>query len=169
MYADNKALQGDKCALRFGLEFPIRFDFLDTFNGDNLSIQCHAGAEYLSRYFGETLPQDESYYILDAKDDSCVYLGFQEGVSEATFREKLEASFLIGQSVSIEEFVQRHVSQRHDYFTIPHGTVHGAGKNNLVLEISSTPYIFTFKMYDWLRVDLDGEPRTLNIEVGLNF
>jgi mannose-6-phosphate isomerase class I len=163
MYHHAESVLG-QCADWFGYEFPIRFDFLDTVEGGNLSVQCHPRPEYMRQRFGETFTQDETYYILDCRPGAQVYLGFQDGVASQSFRQALEHSHKHAETLDVDQYVNREPAEKHGLYLIPNGTIHCSGVDNLVLEISATPYIYTFKMYDWMRLDLDGQPRPLNID-----
>lgn len=161
-----KELLGERVHARFGKEFPIRFDFLDTMEGQNLSLQVHPLTEYIQQVFGMHYTQDESYYILDAKEDAVVYLGLKEGIDQDCMIRDLESADRGEAPFPDEKYINRFPAKKHDHFLIPAGTVHCSGKNSMVLEISSTPYIFTFKLWDWGRLGLDGLPRPVHIQHG---
>ncbi len=161
-------LLGDAVHARFGTEFPIRFDFLDTMGGGNLSLQVHPLTEYIKQHFGMHYTQDESYYMLDAEADASVYLGLQEGVNRTAMIDDLRAAQEGGPAFGADHYVNRWTAKKHDHFLIPAGTIHCSGRNSMVLEISATPYIFTFKLWDWGRLGLDGHPRPIHLEHGIS-
>ncbi len=161
-----RELLGDKVHARFGTEFPIRFDFLDTMGGQNLSLQVHPLTEYIQEKFGMNYTQDESYYLLDAKEDGCVYLGVRADTSKEEFFSDLEKAQQGIMDFPAEKHVNKFKAKKHDHFLIPAGTAHCSGDNTMVLEISSTPFIFTFKLWDWGRLGLDGKPRPIHLEHG---
>jgi hypothetical protein len=160
------ALLGENVYARFGAEFPIRFDFLDTMDGGNLSLQVHPLTEYIREHFGMFYTQDESYYMLDTKEDACVYLGLKTDTNPADLIADLEEAQTGGTTFDAEKHVEKWPVKKHDHILIPAGTIHCSGKNSMVLEISATPYIFTFKLWDWGRLGLDGLPRPINIGHG---
>ncbi|MCR5018437.1 MAG: class I mannose-6-phosphate isomerase [Bacteroidales bacterium] len=150
---------------RFGDEFPIRFDFLDTMEGGNLSLQVHPLIEYIQEKFGMHYTQEESYYILDASPEASVYLGVKSGINPDDMINDLRAAQKTGQ-FDASKYVGNYPVKKHDHVLIPPGTIHCSGAGSMVLEISATPYIFTFKLWDWGRVGLDGRPRPINVEHG---
>jgi len=162
-----EALLGPRVHARFGPEFPIRFDFLDTIGGGNLSLQVHPDTGYIHDAFGMAYTQDESYYILEAGPEAAVYLGLKTGASVPDFAAAIETAQAGGPHPDVERYVNRLPARKHDHFSIPAGTVHCSGHDCVVLEISATPFIFTFKLWDWGRIGLDGKPRPVHLEHGL--
>ena len=166
VFSEPRALLGDHVYERFGAEFPIRFDFLDTMGGGNLSLQVHPLTRYIREKFGMDYTQDESYYLLDAGGDAGVFLGLKDGISSQEMIADLYRAQQGEFDFPAENYVNRWPAGKHDHFLIPAGTIHCSGANSMVLEISATPYIFTFKLWDWGRLGLDGRPRPIHIEHG---
>ena len=162
-----RALLGERVHARFGKEFPIRFDMLDTVGGQNLSLQVHPLTEYIQQQFNMRYTQDESYYILDAGPDAAVWLGLRTGADPAAMEADLRRAQTGEAPFPAEQYINRIPVKKHDHLLIPAGTVHGSGAGTMVLEISATPYIFTFKLWDWGRLDLDGKPRPIHLDHGL--
>lgn len=165
-------LLGSTILQRFGREFPIRFDLLDTVGGGNLSLQVHPSTSYIREHFGMAYTQDESYYMLHSEPGSSMYLGVCDDVKPQAMEAALRAAQagaapFDAAPFDAAQFVASWPTVTHDHFSIPAGTVHCSGAGNVVLEISATPYIFTFKLWDWGRTGLDGHPRPIHLEHGL--
>src|SRR5206468_7847148 len=122
---------------------------------------------YIRKHFGLSYTQDESYYMLDTAPDATVYLGLREGINRMEMAAELRSAQAGESAFCADKYVNVWPARKHDHFLIPAGTIHCSGKNSMVLEISATPYIFTFKMWDWGRLGLDGTPRPIHLEHGL--
>jgi mannose-6-phosphate isomerase class I len=162
--ANPASILGTEVASHFANRFPIRFDYLDTISGGNLSCQCHPSNEFIQTTFGEPFTQDESYYVVESEPESIVYLGFRDDCDPVDFWKAARLSQRVGCAFDIANYLNAWPSKKHDIFLIPNGTVHCSGTGNLVLEISATPYIYTFKIYDHMRPDLKGRFRHLHID-----
>lgn len=164
MEAAPQEIMGTRNFELFGDYFPIRFDYLDTMQGGELSLQVHPLQEYAEAQFNEHMTQQESYYIMRNVPGAKVYLGLKEGITGGRLLEAVENAHLHEEPLELSDYVNEYRSQTGGLYLIPPGTVHCSGRDNLVLEISSTTWWFTFKIYDYLRLDADGKPRPMNPE-----
>ena len=167
--ATGKELMGEESVSRFGYIFPIRFNYDDTYGGNgNMSIQVHPPQKYNQENFGEPFQQDESYYCVKTAG-SKTYQGFQDDCDiEEFFRciDKAEKEYI---PFDYDKYVNSFPSEQGDQYLLPGGTIHASGRNQVILEIGSyTIGSYTFKLYDYLRKDLDGTPRPIHSIHGKN-
>jgi mannose-6-phosphate isomerase class I len=163
MAQQSERVLGSSLAKRFGLSFPIRFDYLDTLDGGDLSIQCHPSEEYMREIFGLPYTQHETYYAMVTTPGARIFLGLRDGAELERFRDEAEQAVKSGVALEPGTYLQTHPAEQHRLYLIPAGTPHASGAGNVVLEISATPYLYTLRFYDWLRRDLDGELRPVHI------
>ena len=107
VFHQTHALLGGPVESRFGQDFPIRFDFLDTMGGGNLSLQVHPTTQYIRDTFGIYYTQDESYYLLDAEEGATVYLGLKTGTDPTEMIAALNRAQETGEPFEAEKYVNR--------------------------------------------------------------
>lgn len=154
---------GEAVHAAFGTSFPIRFDYLDTVGGGNLSVHCHPQSDYMQRVFGWPYTQHETYYMMIGGPDRQVFLGLRQDADLEAFRFEAERAVHDDVPFDIERHVQTFPADQHQLFLIPAGTPHGSGEGNVVLEISATPYLYSLRFYDWLRKDRAGRQRPVHV------
>ncbi len=154
---------GEEVAGRFGRSFPVRFDYLDTVGGTNLSVHCHPRPSYMRETFGWPYTQHESYYVMATRPGARIFLGLRQEADLGDFRAEAERAEREEVPFEIDRYVQSFPARLHQLYLIPAGTPHASGEGNLVLEISSTPYLYSLRFYDWLHGDLDGSLRPVHL------
>ena len=151
-------LVGEQNFERYGLEFPLLIKYLDC--NDKLSVQVHpddALAEERHNSFGKT----EAWYVVDCKEGAAIYLGFKD--LNLTREEYIAA---VAES-RLEELLNKVEVKPGDTFFIPAGTVHALGAGLEVVEVQQTSDI-TYRIYDWDRVDAEGNSRELHTALAVD-
>jgi len=157
-------IMGKKCVEKFDGFFPIRFNYDDTFHSSgNMSIQVHSDANYNKANFNEFGRQDESYYIVEAGHGAKTYLGFNDEIDPDEFLDLAKRSEKEHTVIDYKKYINAVESKPGVQVMIPAGTIHASGQNQVILEIGSlTVGSYTYKLYDYLRLDLDGIPRPIH-------
>lgn len=150
-------LVGEKVYEQFGIEFPLLIKFLDS--QDILSIQVHPNDE-LAKERHNSFGKTEMWYIIHAEPGSESYVGFNRKVSQ---EEYLRASI----DNNLPSLLNKVEFKTGDCYMIPTGTIHTLGKGVVVAEIQQTSDI-TYRLSDWGRVDANGEPRELHVDLAFD-
>ena len=161
-------LMGRDCVEKYAGYFPIRFNYDDSYHSTgNMSIQCHSGAAYNKEAYDEFGRQDESYYVVATGHDAKTFIGFRDDADIDQFCKDIEAADTEHKPVDYMKYISYEESKPGLQVMIPAGTVHSSGRNQVVLEIGSlTIGSYTYKMYDYLRLDFDGKQRPIHTYLG---
>lgn len=139
-------------------QFPILVKFIDA--SQNLSIQVHPTDEYARKHENGQLGKTEMWYVVDAAKDASLIYGLKQSMSKEQVRSAIEDG-------SIENYLNRVPVNKGNVFIVEAGTIHGIGAGTLVAEIQESSDL-TYRLYDYNRVDKNGNKRELHIDKALD-
>ena len=138
-------------------ELPILIKLIDA--KKDLSVQVHPNDSYAKEHEKGSLGKTEMWYVLDAAKQAKLIYGFRHNIDKETLKKSLEDG-------TVEKYLQRVPVKKDDVFYIEAGTVHAIGAGALIAEIQENSNL-TYRLYDYNRLDKNGNPRKLHIEKAL--
>ncbi len=150
-------LLGDSVYDKFGVEFPLLIKLIDA--NDVLSIQVHPDDE-LSAKRHNAYGKTEMWFVIQADKGSELFTGFNCEMNKEAFLDHMDQN-------TVESVLNREKAQAGDCFFIPAGRVHATGAGILFAEIQQTSDI-TYRIFDWNRVDKDGQARALHTDLSID-
>ena len=161
-------LMGQTCVDKYKGYFPIRFNWDDSYHSTgNMSIQCHSGGKFNVENYNEFGRQDESYYVVITGHEAKTFIGFRDDADIPQFFKEIEAADTQHDPCDYMKYVSYEESVPGLQVMLPAGTIHSSGRNQVILEIGSlTIGSYTYKMYDYLRLDFDGKQRPIHTHLG---
>ena len=165
---EGENLMSRKCVEKFHGYFPVRFNYDDSYHSTgNMSIQCHSGGKFNVEEYDEFGRQDESYYVVATGHEAKTFIGFRDDADIPQFFKDIEAADKEHKEVDYMKYVSYEESRPGLQVMLPAGTIHSSGRNQVILEIGSlTIGSYTYKMYDYLRLDFDGKQRPIHTRLG---
>lgn len=165
---EGESLMSKDAVEKFHGYFPIRFNYDDSYHSTgNMSIQCHSGSAYNREHYGEFGRQDESYYVCVTGHDAKTFIGFRDDADIPQFFREIEVADTKHTPCDYMKYVSYEESKPGLQVMLPAGTIHSSGRNQVILEIGSlTIGSYTYKMYDYLRLDFDGKQRPIHTRLG---
>lgn len=137
--------------------FPLLAKFIDA--SDWLSVQLHPNDAQALALEGQPRGKTEAWYVVAAEPGAQMVIGVQPGTSPQAMAQAIRENTLEKLLVYVEV-------QAGDVLFVRAGTIHAIGAGLLIYEIQQSSDT-TYRLYDWGRVGLDGKPRTLHIDKGV--
>ncbi|MBN1919753.1 MAG: class I mannose-6-phosphate isomerase [Anaerolineae bacterium] len=139
-------------------KFPLLIKILDA--NQPLSVQVHPNDTYALENEGNELGKTEMWVVLNAKPGAEVILGVTKGTTLESFREAIAAGRL-------DSYLHHVPVKTGDHICVPAGSLHAIMGGSLIAEIQQNSDT-TYRVYDWNRVDADGQPRSLHVDQALD-
>ena len=133
--------------------FPVLTKFIDAM--DKLSVQVHPSDDYAlanEGQFGKT----EMWYVVEADEGAGLYMGLERECDSEEFARAVADG-------SVEKLLSFKKVKRGDVYFIPSGTIHAIGAGTVIFEIQQNSTL-TYRLYDYMRRDKDGNLRELHVD-----